>query len=119
MPVGRGDAVFCQPNYTLELDKDACVQCGACIERCPMFVISFGDDCYPQMGPECAICYTEVLDRARRTYANGMAGANEAAVREEPPASRNPTGPRPQTPCKQPGGLGAPGSGLFAKHRPK
>ncbi len=137
---GQGDAVFCQSNYTLELDKDACVQCGACIERCPMFAISFGDDGYPQMGPECAICgqcayicpanarvlkpkpieqqivfepdtirdnqekaiyrrmkghlfdflpsdpvpYTEVLDRAMHTYANGSIGENEAAERTEP-----------------------------------
>ena len=32
---GVGDAVLAMSNYTLELDKDACLQCGACIERCP------------------------------------------------------------------------------------
>ena len=32
---GQGDAIFCQSDYRLVLDKDACIQCGACIERCP------------------------------------------------------------------------------------
>lgn len=53
---GQGDAIFCQSNYRLVLDKDACIQCGACIERCPMEAITFGDDGYPQMGPECMVC---------------------------------------------------------------
>lgn len=53
---GQGDAVFAQSDYILTLDKEKCIQCGACIERCPMEAITFGDDGYPQMGPECAIC---------------------------------------------------------------
>ena len=53
---GVGDAVLAMSNYTLELDKDACLQCGACIERCPMHSITFGDDGYPQMDAACARC---------------------------------------------------------------
>ncbi len=53
---GAGDAIYCQSNYRLVLDKDTCLQCGACIERCPMEAITFGDDGYPQMAPECAVC---------------------------------------------------------------
>ena len=53
---GTGDAIFCQSNYKLVLDKDVCIQCGACIERCPMECITFGEDGYPQMGAECAVC---------------------------------------------------------------
>ena len=53
---GQGDAIFAQSDYKLTLDKDKCIQCGACIERCPMEAITFGEDGYPQMGPECAVC---------------------------------------------------------------
>jgi NAD-dependent dihydropyrimidine dehydrogenase PreA subunit len=53
---GVGDATYAMSNYTLALDKDSCIQCGACIDRCPMEAITFGDDGYPQMGPECVCC---------------------------------------------------------------
>ncbi len=53
---GVGDAVIKMSNYTLELDKDACIQCGACIDRCPMHSVSMGDDGYPQMDAACARC---------------------------------------------------------------
>lgn len=53
---GVGDAVLKMSNYTLSLDKDACIKCGACIERCPMHSVSFGDDGFPQMDAACARC---------------------------------------------------------------
>jgi uncharacterized protein with FMN-binding domain/ferredoxin len=42
--------------YTLSYDKDACIQCGACIDRCPMKSVSFGDDGYCVMDDACIGC---------------------------------------------------------------
>lgn len=47
--------------YTLSYDKDACIKCGACIERCPMETVSFGDDGYVELGPICVGCGQCVL----------------------------------------------------------
>ena len=43
-------------NYLLEYDKDACLQCGACIERCPMVAISMDDEGYPAVDDFCVRC---------------------------------------------------------------
>ena len=43
-------------NYDLVYDKDACVKCGACVERCPMFAISMDDEGYPQVNALCMRC---------------------------------------------------------------
>ncbi len=53
---GVGDSMYAASNYILELNKDTCIQCGACIERCPLEAITFGDDGFPQMATECAVC---------------------------------------------------------------
>lgn len=37
-------------RYELLVDYDACLKCGACAERCPMEVISMGEDGYPVIG---------------------------------------------------------------------
>lgn len=47
--------------YELSYDKDACIKCGACIERCPMATVSFGDDGYVQLAPTCVGCGQRVL----------------------------------------------------------
>lgn len=43
-------------NYVLNLDKEACIQCGACLDRCPMHSITFGEDGYPEMDNACVKC---------------------------------------------------------------
>lgn len=43
-------------HYVLNYDKDACLQCGACVERCPMRCITLDDDGYPQVDAHCFRC---------------------------------------------------------------
>lgn len=43
-------------SYLLKYDRDACIQCGACIERCPMEAISFDDDGYCFHNNACVRC---------------------------------------------------------------
>ena len=43
-------------DYTLEYDKDTCLQCGACVERCPMVAITMDDDGYPTVDDRCVRC---------------------------------------------------------------
>ena len=42
--------------YDLKYDKDACIKCGICIDRCPMKAVSFGDDGYCVMDTACVAC---------------------------------------------------------------
>ena len=59
MDIAEGAAGVKQKNvshYLLEYDKDACIKCGACVERCPMFAISMGEDGYPEVMPTCVRC---------------------------------------------------------------
>lgn len=42
-------------HYTLEVDHDLCIKCGACVDRCPMFTIEMTDD-GPQVGGSCIRC---------------------------------------------------------------
>lgn len=42
--------------YLLKYDKSLCIQCGACVERCPMEAISFGEDGYCVMNNTCVRC---------------------------------------------------------------
>lgn len=53
---GQTDCMDVFSNYDLVLDKDACIKCGACIDRCPMAAVSFGEDGYPQMDDACVHC---------------------------------------------------------------
>jgi len=43
-------------HYTLQYDKDACIKCGACQDRCPMFAITMDEEGYPVAGPTCIGC---------------------------------------------------------------
>ncbi len=43
-------------NYNLVYDKDACIGCGSCVERCPMFAISMDDEGYPTVNATCMRC---------------------------------------------------------------
>ena len=44
-------------NYQLDVDFDACIQCGSCAERCPMFTITMDEETgYPTVGNLCVRC---------------------------------------------------------------
>ncbi len=47
--------------YRLEFDRDKCIQCGACVSRCPMYSVSMGDDGYPTIDNACVGCGQCVL----------------------------------------------------------
>lgn len=57
-----GDAVTNYPafdqkhRYTLEVDLDSCIGCGACVNRCPMHAVTLGDDGKPQVNATCLTC---------------------------------------------------------------
>ncbi|WP_314040976.1 4Fe-4S binding protein [Slackia exigua] len=42
--------------YLLNYDKDACIACGSCVERCPMHSITLGDDGVCIMDDACVRC---------------------------------------------------------------
>ncbi len=98
---GVGDVMAQVSRYNLEYDADTCVKCGACIDRCPMHAITFGDDGACVMDATCVRCgqcalicpvearwlvakpadewmdlpddmMTDYLDQARRRAASGM-----------------------------------------------
>ena len=43
-------------HYSLKHDKDACIKCGSCAERCPLFAITMDDEGYPTVGMNCVRC---------------------------------------------------------------
>ncbi|MBM6998868.1 4Fe-4S binding protein [bacterium] len=53
---GVGAANVNVSAYLLKYDKETCIQCGACIDRCPMEAISFGDDGYCLHNNTCVRC---------------------------------------------------------------
>ncbi|MCD7819458.1 MAG: 4Fe-4S binding protein, partial [Lachnospiraceae bacterium] len=53
---GAGVAAEFFSAYNLKYDKDVCIKCGACIDRCPMNSITFGDDGYCVMDAACVRC---------------------------------------------------------------
>lgn len=42
--------------YLLDYDKDACIQCGACVDRCPMHSVSLDDEGFPSIDRACIGC---------------------------------------------------------------
>lgn len=42
--------------YVLDYDKDACIQCGACVERCPMHSVYIDEDGFPAIDRACVGC---------------------------------------------------------------
>ena len=46
---------YCSP-YNLKYDADACIGCGACVERCPMGAITIDDDGKCVMDRQCIRC---------------------------------------------------------------
>ncbi len=46
-------------NEVQSLNKNACLQCGACVSACPMGAISFNEDGFPIVNKEmCIKCKT-------------------------------------------------------------
>ncbi len=43
-------------NYTLKYDKDTCISCGQCLERCPMGAITFDENNVCVMDHQCIRC---------------------------------------------------------------
>ncbi len=43
-------------NYVLEYDRDACIQCGACVARCPMTAITMDETNHPTVNALCMRC---------------------------------------------------------------
>lgn len=43
-------------HYQISLDKEKCDQCGACVDRCPVFAISINDEGYPSTKASCVSC---------------------------------------------------------------
>ena len=53
---GAGNMMENISAYTLQYDKDACVGCGACVSRCPMFAIALTDEGKCEMNRQCVRC---------------------------------------------------------------
>ena len=43
-------------RYTLQVDADACIACGTCVDRCPMHCISINDDGWAEPAGNCFRC---------------------------------------------------------------
>ncbi len=59
IPVETYEDAVCRANtshFNLVYDKDVCIKCGACAERCPMESITMGEDGYPQVDAHCFRC---------------------------------------------------------------
>ncbi len=52
----ESEAYLNASNYNLVYDREACIQCGACAERCPMYAITMDEDGYPTVNATCMRC---------------------------------------------------------------
>ena len=43
-------------NYLLNYDREACIQCGACVDRCAMHAITMDETGHPEVSPMCVRC---------------------------------------------------------------
>ena len=43
-------------HFELVYDKEACIQCGACVDRCPMESVTLDEEGYPQVDAHCFRC---------------------------------------------------------------
>ena len=53
------ESLTAMPNYShynLNYDKDACIQCGSCVARCPMTAIEMDEEGYPAVNAMCVRC---------------------------------------------------------------
>lgn len=53
---GAGNMMENISAYNLQYDKDACIGCGACAQRCPMFAITLTDEGKCEMSRQCVRC---------------------------------------------------------------
>ena len=53
---GAGNMMENISNYHLAYDKDTCIGCGACVQRCPMFAITLNDEGKCEMNRQCVRC---------------------------------------------------------------
>lgn len=53
---GQGAIMDVISLYNLNYDKDKCIKCGACLDRCNMGAISWGDDGFCEMNQLCVKC---------------------------------------------------------------
>lgn len=53
---GAGNMMENISAYNLQYDRDACVGCGACVSRCPMFAIALTDEGKCEMNRQCVRC---------------------------------------------------------------
>lgn len=53
--VAQRNVYTCESHYDLVVDTDACIKCGACVERCPLYAITMTDD-GPEVAARCIRC---------------------------------------------------------------
>lgn len=53
---GKGACAKYYNAYTLAYDKDKCLKCGLCVDKCPMHAISQGEDGYVVLDDACVRC---------------------------------------------------------------
>jgi len=53
---GAGNMMENISAYNLKYDAEACIGCGACVKRCPMFAITMNDDGTCEMNRQCVRC---------------------------------------------------------------
>lgn len=54
--IGTSENWFNVSNYDLNYDKDVCIGCGQCVQRCTMTAIAMGEDGHPETNALCIRC---------------------------------------------------------------